>query len=113
MLPTINVRWVPGLTGEQRSATEDELSLVWHEPKEPGTANYFVIDASQQNLQRIVVHPLIEDTAFINRSSFVLERQPSARMWVGHQFKTPWPSALLYLSLFGCLMSGVLLILRD
>lgn len=113
MVPTVNVRWVPGITSEQRSRTEGELSLVWYEPKEPRTVSYFLIDENQENLKRIIVHPLVEDTASINRGTFVLEHPPHARMWVGRRFTTPWPSAMLYLSLVGCLISGVLLGLRD
>ena len=86
--------------------------MVWHEPKEPGTVAYFLPDTDTQNFLRIVSHPLVEDTAFINRGTGVLENPPQARMWIGDRFTTPWPSALFYASLFGCAISAVL-ILRD
>jgi hypothetical protein len=111
-VPTIHVRWVQGVTGAQRSATEGELSLVWHEARDPGTASYVLDDASVQNVQRIVGHPLVEDTAFVNRSSFVLENAPQAHTWAGDEFTTRWPSAFLYLSLIACLALGVDLLLR-
>jgi hypothetical protein len=112
-VPTIHVRWVSGITGEQRSRAERELSLVWCEPKETGTARYFLIDANKHSLEQIVVHPLVEDTHFINRGTFILENAPYGRMWVGDRFTSPWPSALLYVSLIGCLICGGVIGLRD
>jgi hypothetical protein len=112
-VPTINVRWVPGVPDEQRSQAERDLSLIWLEPKEPRTVTYFLMDAGEQKLEQIVRHPLIEDTAFIDRATFVLTNAPAARTWMGDRFTTPWPSALLYVSLVGCLISGVVLVLRD
>jgi hypothetical protein len=110
---TIDVRWVSGMTGEQRSRAERELSLVWCEPKEPGTMRYFLIDESKHSLEQIVAHPLVEDTHYINRGTFTLENAPHARMWAGDRFTSPWPSALLYVSLIGCLISGGVIGLRD
>ena len=75
-------------------------------PEEPGTVSYFLLDTSAQTVQRIVAHPLIEDTAFINRGTFALENAPAARTWLGHRFTTLWPFVLLYVSLFGCLIAG-------
>jgi hypothetical protein len=112
-VPTINVRWVAGTTGEQQSRAERELSLVWCEPKEPRTMTYFILDANRHSLEQIVVHPLVEDTHFINRGTFVLENAPLARMWVGDRFTSPWPSALLYVSLIGCLICGGVMGLRH
>jgi hypothetical protein len=112
-VPLIDVRWVAGTTAEQRVATERELSLAWQEAKEPGTVRYFLLDAGKENLERIVMHPLVEDTAHVNRGTFVLENPSTARTWIGDRFTTPWPSAFLYVSLFGCAIGGVSLLLRD
>lgn len=112
-VPTINVRWVPNVSDEQRSQTERDLSLVWQESKEPRTVSYFLMETNQQNLENIVRHPLVEDTAFIDRASFVLNNPPSARTWIGDRFTSPWPSGLLYMSLLGCLIAGAALGLRD
>jgi hypothetical protein len=112
-VPTINLRWVPGVSDEERSETEQDLSLVWREPKEPRTVAYFLMDTNQQNLEKIVRHPLVEDTAFIDRASFVLHDPPTARTWIGDRFTSPWPAGLFYVSLFGFLISVVRLVLRD
>ena len=112
-VPTVNIRWVSSITGEQRLQAERDLAIVWHEPKEPGTVTYFLPDTDTPNFLRIVTHPLVEDTAFINRRTGVLEDPPYARMWMGDRFTTPWPSALLYASLFGCAIIGVRTVLRD
>jgi hypothetical protein len=112
-VPTVNVRWVSGVNDQRRFEAEQDLSLVWFEPKEPGTVSYFLMDANAENVRRIVAHPLIEDTAFINRGTLVLENAPTARAWVGDRFTTLWPFALLYVSLFGCLIAGVELTLGD
>jgi len=112
-VPTINVRWVPAVSDEQRSQAERDLSLVWHESKEPRTVSYFLMETNQQNLEQIVRHPLVEDTAFIDRGSLVLTNPPSARTWIGDRLTSPWPSGVFYMSLFGCLISGVTLLLKD
>lgn len=112
-LPTVNIRWVRGITAEDRSRAEKDLSLVVHQSKEPGTKSYFLLDPTEQNLRRIVLLPFVEDTAFINRGTFSLEGAPSVRMWFGDRHTMPWLLGSLYLSLFGCLTSGVILAPRD
>jgi hypothetical protein len=113
VVPTVNVRWASGVSDRQRFEAEHDLSLVWYEPKEPGTVRYFLLDTSAQTVQRIVAHPLIEDTAYINRGTFALDNPPAARTWVGDRFTTLWPFVLLYVSLFGCLIAGAELMLGD
>lgn len=112
-VPTINVRWVSGITGEQRSRAERELSLFWYESKEPGTVRYFLIDANTYSLEQIVGHPLVADTHYINRGTFVLENAPRERMWIGDRFTSPLPSVLLYVSLIGYVLSSVMIGLRE
>jgi hypothetical protein len=109
---TINIRWVTGITEAQRQQAERELSVVWQEAREPRTVRYFLIDADQANLRKIVVHSLVEDTAYINRGTLVLEDAPPALMWIGSQFSTAWPSVLLYTSLIGCVISAASIVRR-
>jgi hypothetical protein len=111
-VPTINIRWVTGITEAQRQQAERELSVVWQEAREPRTVRYFLVDADQANLRRIVMHALVEDTAYINRGTLVLEDAPPALMWIGNQFSRAWPSVLLYTSLIGCVISAALIVRR-
>jgi hypothetical protein len=109
---TINIRWVTGITDAQRQQAECELSVVWQEAREPRTVRYFLTDADQANLRKIVMHPFVEDTAYINRGTLVLEDAPPALMWIGSQFSTAWPWVLLYTSLIGCVISAALIVRR-
>jgi len=116
--PTVKVRWVSGIADESRSTAERELFLVLHglmtpasediateDDRTPRTESYFLTDANTPNVERIVLHPLIEDTAGINRGTFALEPK-SLRMWLDDRIATLRFPALLYLSVFGCLFSG-------
>ena len=106
-VPLIKVRWVPGVADSTRSTTERDLSLVWRAPNEPRTVTYLLMDSNPENIRRIVHHPLVEDTGFIDRVAYTLTNAPSERTWAGDRFTTPWPWALLYaglFGLFGCLM---------
>ena len=119
-VPLIKVRWVSDITNESRSTTERDLSLVLHEPRPPDTASYFLTDAHPPNVERIVLHPLVEDTAGLNRGTFALENPQYVRMWIGdrhtvmvndREMRSSWlllPN-LMYLSVFGCLYSGTIL----
>lgn len=107
-VPVVNVRWVPRITGTERVEAEMTLSLVLFEPKEPGTASYFLPDADTSVLKQIVIHPLVEDTAFINRGSFVLDNAPSQQMWIGDRFRAL--RLLLYLGVCGFAGSALVLL---
>ena len=102
---TIHVRWVPDTTNGQRGRAETELSLVLHETREPSTASYFLLNTEPPNLKRIVLHPFVEDTAFIDRGSFALEHPPQNHMWIGDQFVILQSRSLLYLSILGWVVS--------
>ena len=110
-VPTINVRWFPDTADEQRNNTERELALLLHEIREPNTASYFLLDSEASNLQRIVLHPLVEDTAYINRGTFSLEDPPQVHLWVGDQFVIFRSRILLNLSLLGWVTSIALLLI--
>jgi hypothetical protein len=107
-VPSIKVRWVPGVADGTRSASERDLSLVWRAPNEPRTVTYLLMDSNPGNIRRIVHHPLVEDTAFIDRAAYTVMNAPLERTWAGDRFTASWPWALLYASLFGlfgCLIS--------
>ena len=93
-VPLIKVRWVPGVADGTRSATERDLSLVWRDSTEPRTVTYLLTDSDQENVRRIVHHPLVEDTAFIDRATYALSNPPMERTWAGERFTTRWPWAL-------------------
>lgn len=112
-LPTINVRWASSVTGQQRVQIERELSLVLREPREERTGSYFVTQPDEQTLKKIVLHPLIEDTAFVSRGSFVLEHAPYARMWMGDRYPFLKRSELIYFSVLGCLAAGAVLLMPS
>lgn len=108
-VPTVNVRWKAGISDAERAKAETYLTLVLHEPKEPGTNNYFILDTSAHNVGALVQHPLIEDTAFIDRGSFTLDNPPAGRMWLGTRFSKTLLLGSLYLSIFGFLTGGIAL----
>jgi len=109
---SINIRWVAGITEAQQQQAEHDLSVVWKEAREPRTVSYFLIDADQANLRKIVTHPLVEDTAYINRGTLVLENAPPALMWIGTRFAMPGLSVLLYTSLLGCVICAAWIVRR-
>src|SRR5688500_10293623 len=112
-VPLVKVRWVPGVADEKRAATERELSLVWRDSTEPRTVTYLLMDSNRENVRRIVQHPLVEDTAFIDRAAYVLTDAPSERTWVGDRVAMPWLWPLLYVSVFGLFGSVISLLYRT
>lgn len=110
-VPSIKVRWVPGVADGTRSAAERDLSLVWRAPNEPRTVTYLLMDSNAENIRRIVHHPLVEDTAFIDRAAYTLTNAPTERTWAGDRF-APWPRVLLYASAFGLFGCLILLLYR-
>ena len=112
-VPTINVRWAASVTSQQRVQTERELSIVLREPQRDRTGIYFVPQADKETLKKIVLHPLVEDTAFVGRRTFELEHAPSARMWLGDRYRFLKRSDLMYLSALGCLIASAVLLLPS
>ena len=110
-VPTINVRWAPSVTSRQRVQAERELSIVLREPKEDRTGIYFVPRSDPEILRKIVLSPLVEDTAFVGRRSFALDHPPYARMWIGDRYRFLKRTDLLYLSALGCLVAVAALLL--
>jgi hypothetical protein len=111
-VPLIKVRWVPGVADGTRSTAERDLSLVWRAPNEPRTVTYLLMDSTAENIRRIVHHPLVEDTAFIDRAAYALTNAPSERIWAGDRVTTPWPWALFYASVLGIAVCVITLLYR-
>ena len=108
-VPIVNVRWAKDASVEARKKTASDLSLVLDTPRERDTASYFVLDAQPENLGRVVMNPLVEDTAYIDRNTFILVHPPSAQMWIGDEYPALKLPALIYVSLTGFIVSGVAL----
>ena len=109
-LPVINVRWASSVTADQRVQAEHELSLILREPASGRTGTYYVTQFDEQALKRIVVHPLVEDTAHISRSTFVLENAPYGHSWIGDSVPVLKRSDLRYLSVLGFLAGAATLV---
>jgi hypothetical protein len=109
-LPLIQVRWASSVTAEQRVQVERELSLILREPAAGRTGTYYVTQSDEQTLKRIVSHRLVEDTAHVSRSRFVLEDAPYGRLWIGDTVPVLKRSDLRYLSVLGFLAGAATLI---
>ena len=110
-VPTINVRWAHSVTSRQRVQAERELSIVLHEPKEDRTGIYFVPRSDPETLKKIVLSPLVEDTAFVGRRTFDLQNAQYAHMWIGDRYRFLKRTDLMYLSVLACLVAGAVLLL--
>jgi hypothetical protein len=89
LAPSIHVRWSPQATPEARVKAEAELRLARPEDLGERTWAYDVLDSSSGNIERIVRHPLVEDTQDIDRKSFTMS--PKAQLgkterWFGDRF---------------------------
>jgi hypothetical protein len=72
-LPTVpvGVRWRDGVSNDVRIRLEQTFSLEDGEHTEGRTWRYSLADISHDNLQSLVTHPDVEDTAGIDRRLFV------------------------------------------
>ncbi|MEW6319615.1 MAG: hypothetical protein AB1635_00850 [Acidobacteriota bacterium] len=77
VVPEVNIRWTPGLSVAERTRVEQELRLVGATHREGTTWGYGTLDASQHGLARIVRHPAVADTHWIDRTAYTLA--PGAR----------------------------------
>ena len=111
-VPLVKVRWVPGVADDTRAATERDLSLVWRAPDDARTVSYLLMDSNAENIGRIVQHPLVEDTAFIDRATYTLSNPPRARTWAGDRVPGSWPWTLLSASLLGLFVCVLSLLYR-
>ncbi len=66
----INIRWTDATTSAGRAAAESALTLDAGEELEPGRWVYTLRDRSRGAIRRLVAHPLVADTAHIDRERF-------------------------------------------
>jgi hypothetical protein len=75
--PLVHVRWAPGVDDEQRAHAEEQFQIVPERFLGERTWQYELFDSSTATVQAIVAHPLVEDTAGIDRRTFaVVSRAP-------------------------------------
>jgi hypothetical protein len=70
---TIHVRWSEPLRQETRAAIEQELGLATDGHLGDETWRYRVTDLSSAAIERIVQHPLVEDTHGIDRATYAID----------------------------------------
>ena len=74
--PRVNVLWSEGIGRIQREALETEHRLEQAAYQAGRTWSYRIIDASTENIRRLVQNPAIEDTHYIDRRTFQLIEPP-------------------------------------
>ncbi len=67
---TINVRWAAALIEADRPALESRFTLSGGRRTEGTTFRYTLTDTSYANIEALVSHPSVEDTANIDRADF-------------------------------------------
>lgn len=75
----INVRWTPAATAQERTETETALHLTRVRFLGDRTWQYELIDSSAVNVAAIVRHPLVEDTAGLDRGRLIVADPVSPR----------------------------------
>jgi hypothetical protein len=73
--PLINLRWAPA-AGADRRRIEAELHVVFQREVGDRTGEYELLDASPANVAAIVRHPMVEDTAGLDRGALTTQQQP-------------------------------------
>jgi hypothetical protein len=76
--PRVNVRWRADVTPSQRLELEAAYGLSKSEYEEGATWSYSLLDASTDNIRRLVRDPAAEDTHNIDRPTFQLTEPPQA-----------------------------------
>ena len=66
--PRVHVRWVEGLSDDERMALERQLSLAAGSRREGTTWEYDLVNPSTQAGVALVKHPAVEDTHYIDRA---------------------------------------------
>jgi hypothetical protein len=85
--PVVNVRWAATVDDTQRAHLEEQLHIVPEQFLGERTWRYELFDSSVDAVQAIVTHPLVEDTAGIDRGTFaVVSRAPQ----LPDEPKTEW-----------------------
>ena len=103
----VAVRWNADLPNQDRAALERQFSLHDGEPNSNRSAsvnvwNYMLDDTSRDNVRALVEHPLVVDTAAIDRSRFTVPPQPPADddpyFAVRHLRWIQYPGAALFMA---------------
>jgi hypothetical protein len=75
--PVVNVRWVASVDDQQRAHAEQQLHILPERFLGERTWQYELFDSSIAAVQAIVMNPLVEDTAGVDRGTFaVVSRAP-------------------------------------
>jgi hypothetical protein len=90
----INVRWTEKATSSDRLRQATALHLDAAEPKGDRTWSYQLLDDSTANIGAIVRHPLIEDTAGIDRGNLNLVPEVPAARAVLRDLQRAWRARL-------------------
>ncbi len=68
----IHVRWAPEVPEAEREALERRFCLTAREATEGTTYSYLLVDASTDNIRRLIAHPAVQDTHDLDRSAFAV-----------------------------------------
>ena len=89
--PRIHIRWSDVTTSTERIRVEEELGLLSGAHEQGRTWSYVLRDVSTTSIARLVRHPLVEDTHYIDRSTATLSVDASGRAaWVGDVAQMPF-----------------------
>ncbi len=67
--PRVHVRWVPGLSQDQRASLEQRFALAKGEPRDDQTWGYDLTDPSTERVGALVGDPRVADTHYIERGT--------------------------------------------
>jgi hypothetical protein len=102
--PLIHVRWEETVDAPARGALERQFQLLPVEQVGVTTWRYELTETSRANVGAIVGHAAVEDTHFINRTSFAIDPEaPSGPRRPG-PLAGPWPTLALALVDYGPLI---------
>jgi len=89
--PRIHIRWSDATTSAERIRVEEDLGLLSGAREQGRTWSYVLRDVSTTSIARLVRHPLIEDTHYIDRSTATLSVDASGHAaWVGDVAQMPF-----------------------
>jgi len=75
----VHVRWSEAASPDQRIQVEHELGLASGEQEQGRTWSYVLRDVSTTNIGRLVRHPFVEDTHYIDRATATLSVDASGQ----------------------------------
>ena len=86
--PNIHVRWKPEVSAERRADLEHQFLLVNPENTVGTTWAYDLLDTGEQNVERLVTDPAVDDTHEIDRAAFHVRSDAPAgdsSTWVAYR----------------------------